>query len=203
MQAADRSIADTIDDLHVAHRQRRQNVITAELLDIISGYEAITAQPELGALGLLDPDAQNLLRAFRQDAEGDVDRLVAHEAFVPDLDPNGIKEHQRVANIEWPVLPFRHFVQYRVGDRRDQIGGNIDAIEFLQMAADLANRHAAGVHRNDLLIEITHTHNESYFAIAVIAAAVTVLAPVAPIVQAQFSADSDTDYHCVFTIVFV
>ena len=42
MQAADRSIADTIDDLHVAHRQRRQNVITAELLDIISGYEAIT-----------------------------------------------------------------------------------------------------------------------------------------------------------------
>ena len=37
-----RSIADTIDDLHVAHRQRRQNVITAELLDIISGYEAIT-----------------------------------------------------------------------------------------------------------------------------------------------------------------
>lgn len=42
MQAADRSIADTIDDLHVAHRQKRQNVITAELLDIISGYEAIT-----------------------------------------------------------------------------------------------------------------------------------------------------------------
>jgi F-type H+-transporting ATPase subunit gamma len=42
MQAADRSIAETIDDLHVAHRLRRQNVITSELLDIISGYEAIT-----------------------------------------------------------------------------------------------------------------------------------------------------------------
>jgi hypothetical protein len=30
------------------------------------------AQPELGALGLLDPDAENLLRAGGQDAERDV-----------------------------------------------------------------------------------------------------------------------------------
>jgi len=42
MQAADRSIAEKIDDLHVAHRLKRQDVITSELLDLISGYEAIT-----------------------------------------------------------------------------------------------------------------------------------------------------------------
>ena len=42
MQAADRSIAEKIDDLHVAHRLTRQDVITSELLDIVSGYEAIT-----------------------------------------------------------------------------------------------------------------------------------------------------------------
>ena len=42
MQAADRSIAVKIADLHVAHRLRRQDVITSVLLDIISGYEAIT-----------------------------------------------------------------------------------------------------------------------------------------------------------------
>lgn len=42
MQAADRSISEKIDDLRVAHRLRRQDVITSELLDIISGYEAIT-----------------------------------------------------------------------------------------------------------------------------------------------------------------
>lgn len=40
MQAADRSIADKIGDLRVDHRQRRQEVITSELLDIIAGYEA-------------------------------------------------------------------------------------------------------------------------------------------------------------------
>ncbi len=41
MQAADRSIAEKIDDLHVAHRLTRQNMITSEVLDLISGYEAI------------------------------------------------------------------------------------------------------------------------------------------------------------------
>ena len=112
------------------------------------------AQPELGAFGLLDPDAENLLGALRQDAERDVDRLVADEALVADLDPNGIEEHQRVADIERPVLPFRHLVQHRVGDRRDQVRRDIDAIEFLEMAADLAHRHAAGIHRDDLLVEV-------------------------------------------------
>ena len=42
MQLADRSIADKIDDLQVAHRLTRQEQITAELLDVVSGYEAIT-----------------------------------------------------------------------------------------------------------------------------------------------------------------
>ena len=43
MQAADSSIAEKIEDLRVAHRQTRQDVITAELLDLISGYETIAA----------------------------------------------------------------------------------------------------------------------------------------------------------------
>ncbi len=41
MQAADRSIGEKIDDLHMAHRRTRQSVITSELLDLVSGYEAI------------------------------------------------------------------------------------------------------------------------------------------------------------------
>lgn len=42
MQAADRSIGEKLDDLRIRHRQRRQDVITAELLDLISGFEAAT-----------------------------------------------------------------------------------------------------------------------------------------------------------------
>lgn len=40
MQAADKSIADKLDDLRGSHRLLRQEVITSELLDIIGGYEA-------------------------------------------------------------------------------------------------------------------------------------------------------------------
>src|SRR5262245_40589934 len=50
-----------------------ENVLCPTRLQLIDN-----AQPELGALGLLDPDAENLLGAVRQDAERDVARLVAH-----------------------------------------------------------------------------------------------------------------------------
>ena len=77
-----------------------------------------------------------------------------HEAFIADLDPNGIEEHQRVADIERPVLPFRNLVQHRVGNRRDQIRRNLDAVEFLEMATDFADRHPARIHRDDFVVEI-------------------------------------------------
>src|SRR5712691_12269451 len=72
-----------------------ENILGPAVLELVHD-----AQPKLGALGLLDPDAEDLLRALGQDAERDVDRLVAHEALVADLDPYGIEEHQRVADIE-------------------------------------------------------------------------------------------------------
>src|SRR6476646_4753747 len=43
------------------------------------------AEPELGALVLLDPEAKHLLHPVLQDAERDVHRLVPDETFVPDL----------------------------------------------------------------------------------------------------------------------
>jgi F-type H+-transporting ATPase subunit gamma len=46
MQAADRSIADKLDDLRIRYRQRRQDVITAELLDLVAGFEAATSGEE-------------------------------------------------------------------------------------------------------------------------------------------------------------
>ncbi|MBB5214952.1 F0F1 ATP synthase subunit gamma [Parapusillimonas granuli] len=41
MQAADRSIEEKLEELRIAHRLKRQEVITSELLDIVSGYESI------------------------------------------------------------------------------------------------------------------------------------------------------------------
>lgn len=45
MQAAERSIGDKIDELRKTHQLLRQEVITAELLDIIGGYEAASQRP--------------------------------------------------------------------------------------------------------------------------------------------------------------
>ena len=41
------------------------------------------AQPELGALGLLDPDTEDLFRPISKDTERDVDGLVTHKSPRP------------------------------------------------------------------------------------------------------------------------
>jgi F0F1-type ATP synthase gamma subunit len=41
MQAADQNIADKLDKLMLQGRQLRQDAITSELLDIVSGSEAV------------------------------------------------------------------------------------------------------------------------------------------------------------------
>jgi len=110
-----------------------QDVAEATVLQFVHD-----AQPEFCALRLLDPDAQDLLGAVGQDAECDVDGLVANETLVPDLDPDGIEEDQRIKRVERPVLPFADRLQDGIGDGRDQVRRDVDAIEFLQVSTDLA-----------------------------------------------------------------
>jgi len=43
MQAAERNIDDHLDEMNGAYRQRRQALITEELLDVVAGFEALTA----------------------------------------------------------------------------------------------------------------------------------------------------------------
>ena len=93
------------------------------------------------------------LRAVGPDAERDVDRLVADHALVADLDPQGVEEDQRVDRLQRPVLPLGDLLQHGVGDRADQVGRDVDAVELAQVALDLADAHAAGVHRDDLVVE--------------------------------------------------
>ncbi|HIK43350.1 MAG TPA: F0F1 ATP synthase subunit gamma [Leptolyngbyaceae cyanobacterium M65_K2018_010] len=41
MQAAEKNIEDRLAELNAEYRQQRQNAITGELLDIVSGFEAL------------------------------------------------------------------------------------------------------------------------------------------------------------------
>jgi F-type H+-transporting ATPase subunit gamma len=44
MQAAEKNIEDSLEELHAQFNQQRQTSITAELLDIVSGFEALTGE---------------------------------------------------------------------------------------------------------------------------------------------------------------
>jgi hypothetical protein len=89
--------------------------------------------PELRALGVFDPEAEHVLGSVGGHAQRDVDRLVTDQALTPDLDPERVEEHQRIACLERPVLPFGDRLQDRVGDGRDEIGGDVDPIELNQI----------------------------------------------------------------------
>src|SRR5690606_14448427 len=79
-------------------------------------------QPELGALGLLDPDAQHVTGAIGQHAERQIDRFVAHDRVVADLHAQGIEEHHRIHRFQWPTLP---------GDRSEEHTSELQSRENL------------------------------------------------------------------------
>ncbi len=90
-------------------------------------------------------------------AERDMNRLVADQAFVADFDPQGVEENQRINRFQRPGLPSGDLFQHRVRDHADQVRRDIDALEIAQMTDDFAVAHAAGVHRDDLVIEARKT----------------------------------------------
>ena len=110
-------------------------------------------EPELGALVLLEPQAEHLLGAVGTDAQRDVDRFITDHALVADFHPQRIEEHQRIDRIERPLLPGRYFIEHGVGHRADQVRRYVDAVQLVQMPDDLTGAHAARVHRHDLLVE--------------------------------------------------
>src|SRR3954465_12010771 len=125
-----------------------QHVLDAAVFQLVHD-----AQPELGALVLFEPQPQDFLAAVGAHAERDMDSLVAYQSFVADLDPQRVEKDQRVDRFQRPRLPGSHFLQHRVGYRADQIGRDVDPVELTKMADNRAGAHAAGVHRDDLVIK--------------------------------------------------
>jgi len=74
------------------------DVLDAAIFELIHD-----AQPELGSLGLLDPQAQNMLMALAVERQGEVDGFVLDHALVADLDPQRVEEHDRIDRIQGPV----------------------------------------------------------------------------------------------------
>src|SRR5208337_895357 len=72
-----------------------QKIVDASALELVDDF-----QPELGALGLLDPETEHLFLAIGVESERDIDRLVLDEPLVADLHPQGIEENDRINRIE-------------------------------------------------------------------------------------------------------
>src|SRR5680860_1586629 len=111
-------------------------------------------QPEFGTLVVGNPQAQNLAHTVPVDAEGNIDGLVLDHAAVrvADLDPQSIKNDDRIHPIQRPGLPFPDLVQHRVCHTADQIWRHLQAVNFFEMGADIADRQTCCVETDDLVI---------------------------------------------------
>jgi len=70
-----------------------------------------------------------------------------------DLDPQRVEEHQRIDRLQRPGLPGGDLVENGIRHRADEVGRNLDAVQFAQVADDLPGAHAARVHRHNLVVE--------------------------------------------------
>jgi hypothetical protein len=55
--------------------------------------------------------------------------------------------------VQWTHLPLRDLGVHRVGDSADQIGADVDVIDFGQVGLDVADGHALGVKAKDDLVD--------------------------------------------------
>lgn len=109
--------ADRIGEALQAVDDGQQQVLDAAVPKLVHD-----AQPELGALVLLQPKAEDLLGAIGRHAERDVDRLVSHDALVAHLDAQSVEKHQGIDRLERPGLPGGNLLQDCVGDDADEVG---------------------------------------------------------------------------------
>src|SRR6185437_16998655 len=74
-------------------------------------------------------------------------------ALIAHLHSQRIEEHDRVERIQRSSLPAVDILEYRIGDRGDQLRGGLDPVELAQVPLDVPYAHAAGVHGDDLVVE--------------------------------------------------
>jgi hypothetical protein len=83
---------------------------------------------------------KNVLVAGRIEPERDVDGLVFDHPLVADFDPQCVEKYHRINRVKGATLPFPDFVQDRIRNLADEVGRNLGAVEFGQMASSCRER---------------------------------------------------------------
>ena len=77
-------------------------------------------QPELGALGLSNPQAQQLLLAGRVQPQRQVNRLACNLLVLPHLHRQAIQVNDRIHAVQGPGLPGNDVINDRIGHSGNQ-----------------------------------------------------------------------------------
>ena len=125
-----------------------QNIFNTACLEVVEDLE-----PEFGALCVLDPQPQDVAAAVGQNPQRQINCLVAHNGFFSNLDSQRVKEDHRIHRFERPVLPGADLGHDGVGDRADELRAHFRAVLLGQKPLNLSYRHAARIHRDDLVIK--------------------------------------------------
>ena len=131
---------------------RDQYVVAAAGLQVVEHLH-----PELRPFGVLDPNSQNVPAAVVQHPQGQIHGFATNHGDFADLHAQSIKEHHRIHGLQRARLPRRHLGHDRVSDAADEVRGNVYRIHLGQKALYLAHRHAARVHRDDLVVKAGKT----------------------------------------------
>jgi len=124
-----------------------------DVLDAAPSKVVEHGQPELGALGFLPPDPEHLTLAVDGDPEREIAREVSDRAVLADLHPHRVEVDDRIDRIQRPRSPRLDVLEHGVGDATDRVAADLDAVEVGQVRGDVAHRHAAGVEREDLVVQ--------------------------------------------------
>jgi hypothetical protein len=79
--------------------------------------------------------------------------VVAYRLAVADLHDQAVEVDDRVDGLQRPGLPRLGVLEHAVGDLGDQVRRDFGTVDLGQMALDLADRQAARVERDHLLVE--------------------------------------------------
>src|SRR4051794_16301806 len=123
-----------------------------DVLDAAAAQIVEDGQPELGALGFLPPQAEDLALAVAADPQGEVAGAALDRAVLTDLHEHAVEVDDRIDALERPRAPRDHVVEDGVGAPADRVAADVDTVELAQMRRDVPDRHPAGVEAEDLVV---------------------------------------------------
>ena len=111
-------------------------------------------RPELCALILADPHAQNIFATIQIKADGNVHCFLYDLPFAADMVVDRIQKNYGIDRFQRPLLPFLRHRQDLIRDPAYRSVRHSQPVDILNMRLNVTGRHAFRIHGQDLLFDI-------------------------------------------------